>query len=117
MNFPGWVTDATQVPSQYVVAAKKFLYVVAACEYARRLHNAGWKWFRGKPLDAIDEDALADAFPTLFPGDPPSESQLRAYLENIWEPRQNAVQAARAEARMRLENFDLTWVDWEGLIG
>jgi hypothetical protein len=115
INFPAWVTNATAVPAAYLVPAKKFLYAIAACEYARRLHNAGWKWVKGEALDATEQMLLAAAFPTLWPT-PPTEAQLRTYLANVWEPRHNAAQETRALMRNALENFDLSWVNWNGLI-
>jgi len=114
INFPTWVTDATAIPPAYLVPAKKFLYIIAACEYARQLHNAGWKWFKGEQLDAVEVTLLTEAFPS-YPTRP-TEAQLRGYLETVWRPRQNDVQAARAQARQAIENFDLTWVNWNGLL-
>ena len=115
INFPTWVTNQTAIPAAYLVPAKKLLYTLAACEYSRRLHNAGWKWIRGESLTADEQAILQAEFPALWPT-PPTETQFRNYLENQWEPRQNEAHGTLAASRQRIENFDLSWVDWDSLI-
>ena len=115
IDFPAWVTNETEIPVAYRVPAKKVLYTFAAAEYARQLHNAGWKWHRGEALTSGEEVMLADAFPGLWPT-PPTEAQLRSYLANVWEPRQREIQSTRAAIRTATAHFDLTWIDWGGII-
>jgi hypothetical protein len=116
LKSPSWIADGKPVAPEYLAAAKEALHILAACEYARRLHNAVWKWHRRAALDAGEEQLLAGAFPRRWPGSPLSEAEVKKYLKDVWEPRQNAVQAARAEMRQRPEVINLDWVDWDGLI-
>lgn len=134
INFPTWVTDDSSIPAQYLVGAKKLLYTMAACEYSRRLLNAMTHWRRvadgetrpDEPdtLSQEEMDILAANAPYTGPGydfgrslsDAPSRTEVDAWTEADWQPRQDEVQATRAAARRRLENFDLSWVDWDGVI-
>ncbi|MCK4374120.1 MAG: hypothetical protein KAX19_02290 [Candidatus Brocadiae bacterium] len=115
INYPSWVTDDTPIPAGYLIRCKKLLYTIAACEYARLLHNAGWKWFRGEALTPQEEAMLAEEFPGQWP-DPPTQAQMENYLENVWEPRQNAAQSTRAQLRMQLTPAQIDFVDWGGLV-
>ena len=115
INYPTWVTDDTPIPAGYLIRCKKLLYAIAACEYARLLHNAGWKWFRGETLTPQEESMLAAQFPGQWP-DPPTQLQLESYLENVWEPRQNAAQATRAQMRTNVTPGQIGFVDWDGLV-
>jgi len=110
VNFPDWVTNDTALPSAVLVKAKKALYVWAACEKLRRLHNAGWKWYRGDALTAEEEGLLAAAFPNQWP-DPPTKEQVENWLKNYWQPRQDTTQGARARIRSVVSGAELDWVD------
>ncbi len=115
INFPGWVTDGTAVPPAFLVRAKKVIHTFAAVEKLRLLHNAGWKWFRGDPLDADEEALLAAAFPGQWPTQP-TEAQVNAWLETYWEPRQHASQETRTLYRGTITPAECSYVDLDGLI-
>lgn len=115
INYPPWVTNGTPIPAGHLVRCKKLLYAVAACEYARLLHNAGWKWHRGKALTPQEEAMLADQFPAQWPT-PPTAEQLQAYLAAIWLPRDSAAQATRADLRTNITPGQIDFVDWGGLV-
>lgn len=133
INFPTWVTDGTPIPAPFLTPAKKVLYRYAACEYALRLHNAGYKWQRGatdtvpdpltgEVLSSLEIDMLIDAFPSLWAGypptwpTPPTEEQVNDYVAGPWSDRNNAACEARRLMRRAAENIDLTWVDWQGMV-
>ena len=115
INFPGWVTDATAVPPGFLVRAKKLIYTFVAVEKLRILHNAGWKWFRGDPLDADEEALLAAAFPGQWPTQP-TEAQVNTWLETFWEPRSDAAQETRGFYRLAVTPAEFSYVDLDGLV-
>ena len=133
MNFPGWVTDSTPIPAQYLVPAKKALYIWAACEKSRRLICAMGHWYRNasgnllpgdSPTLSQEERDLLTAYAPYTgtgydfghsPTDAPTLAEVKAWQLNTWEPRDFEIQATKAAARERVENFDLSWVDWDGL--
>ncbi len=115
INFPDWVTDGTPVPAGFLTRAKKLIYTFVAVEKLRVLHNAGWKWHRGEALDSNEEALLQDAFPGLWPT-PPTEAQVRNWLETYWEPRSNAVQEARTIHRHAVTPTEFGYVNLDDLI-
>lgn len=115
INFPPWVTDDTAIPVNFLPRAKRLVYLFIAIEKLRILHNAGWKWFRGDPLDADEETLLADAFPDLWPT-PPTEAQVRNWLENWWEPRSHECQRMRTVYRRAVVPAEFNVVNLNGLI-
>ena len=115
INFPVWVTNDTPIPAGFEVRAKKLIYIFAACEKLRRLHNAGWEWHRGDPLTAEEEVLLQAAFPQLWPT-PPTEAQVRNWIENYWQPRNREAHHVRAQFRQSVTNAQLNLVDLDGLI-
>ena len=115
INFPAWVTDGTPIPAGFLTRAKKLIYTFVAVEKLRVLHNAGWKWHRGEALDADEEALLAATFPALWPT-PPTEAQVRNWLETYWEPRQHAAQATRTMHRRAVTPAEFSYVNLDGLI-
>ena len=117
INFPAQVTDPDwHFPSgTRNVRSKKLDYVFIAVEKLRVLHNAGWTWHRGETLDADEQALLAAEFPGLWPT-PPTEAQLRNYIETYWEPRHNAAQETRTIYRRAVTPAHFSYVDLDGLI-
>jgi len=115
INFPDWVTNDTEIPAGFLVRAKKLIYTFIAVEKLRVLHNAGWKWYRGDPLDADEEALLQDAFPGLWPT-PPTEPQLRNYIETTWKPRHDAAQATRTVYRHAITPTEFSYVNLDNLV-
>lgn len=115
INFPAWVTDGTQVPAGFLARAKKLIYTFVAVEKLRVLHNAGWKWHRGEALTAEEEALLQDAFPGLWPT-PPTETQVRNWIETYWGPRQEAAQATRTTHRCAVTSAEFSYVNLDDLI-
>lgn len=115
MNFPGWVTDDTQIPTEFLVRAKKLIYTFVAIEKLRILHNAGWKWCRGEALTPVEEALLAEAFPGLWPT-PPTEEQVRNWIETYWEPRHHELQGVRCVHRRAVNQSEFSYVDLDDII-
>lgn len=115
MNYPAWVEDDTPMRGTRLVRAKKVLYVLAASEKLRLMHNAGWKWVRHKALTAAEEALLAEAFPNRWP-DAPTAKTFRAILADWWKPRMDEVLATRANQRANIAQMELAWVEQDGII-
>ncbi len=126
INFPTWVTDSTPVPASALVGAKKLIYTFAAVEKLRRLHNAAWMWQRGTQVGDIDPvageeftqeaaDLLAQQFPGQWPT-PPTEPQVKNYIESTWKPRHIAAQNQRLIVRRAITPAQLAFVDIDGLL-
>jgi hypothetical protein len=133
MNFPAWIgDDAVDVALAYKTPSKKMLYILAAREYGRLLISAAYKWVRGatdtvpdplsgEVLTPTDIVLLVDAFPAQWSDYPPvpsapAESVAKNYQDTQWQPRMDEIHDAVRQARHAAENFDLTWVDWQGII-
>ncbi len=115
INFPNWGTDGTPLPAGFLIRAKKLIYTFVAVEKLRILHNAGGKWHRGEALDADEEALLQDAFPSLWPT-PPTEAQVKNWLETYWEPRSNATQETRTIHRRAVTSAEFSYVNLDDLL-
>jgi len=114
IQWPTWVEDNTAIPAGFLVRAKRFIYIFAAIEKLRLLHNAGWKWVKGGELTPGEVALIAQEFPGQE--EPPTEQQFKNWIETWWDPRQDEAQAFRAQARKAVTVEQVDLVDLQGLI-
>ena len=129
INWPTWVTDGTPIPAQYLVPAKRAVFILAAAEKLRLLHQAIGHWYRvssgnlnpddAPAVTALEQQRIAEYAPYIGAGydfarnlgDAPTYAEFQAWHVGWYSPKSDRVQDIIALGRSNLADYDIDWVN------